>query len=142
MPPSPNAAVAVRLVLDFNPASVTSELADATVVSVRPKVHPKRSAARPERGEGGGNDDILVTVLVEIDKAAIAGNVFASTGDPAVCHDRIEKIRRAHDLAGVKDRKIVDNFRLGMGKAVLRRAKKRGKRKSEKGKGDKGFHGG
>ena len=132
----------MRLVLDFDPAGVTSELADATVVSIRPKVHPKRSATRPERGEGLGNDDILVTVLVEIDKTAIAGNVFALAGDPAVCHDRIEKIRRAHDLAGVKEREIVDNFRLGMGKAVLRRAKKRGERKSEKGKGDKCFHDG
>ena len=72
--------MAVRLVLNFDPASVTSELADATVVSIRPKVHPKRSAARPERGEWLGNDDILVTVLVEIDKAAVAGNVFASAG--------------------------------------------------------------
>ena len=140
MPPSPNAAVAVRLVLDFDPAGVTSELADATVVSIRPKVHPKRSAARPEIREGRGNDDILVTVLVEIDKTAIAGNVFALAGDPAVCHDRIEKIRSAHDLAGVKEREIVDNFRLGMRKAVLRRAKKGGKRKSEKGDDADNFH--
>ena len=132
----------MRLVLDFNPAGVTSELADATVVSIRPKVHPKRSAARSEIGEGRGNDDILMSVLVEIDKAAITRNVFASTGAPTVRHDRIEKIRRAYDLAGVKDRKIVDNFRLGMGKVVLRRAKKRGERKSEKGKGDKCFHDG
>ena len=51
MLPSPNAAVAVRLVLDFDPAVVTSELVDATVVSIRPTVHPKRSAARPEKGE-------------------------------------------------------------------------------------------
>ena len=142
MPPSPNAAVAVRLVLNFDPTGVTSELADATVVSIRPKVHPKRTAARSKRGERFGNNDILVTVLVEIDKAAIAGNVLASAGVSAVCHNRIEEVCRAHDLAGVKDRKIVDNFRLGMGKAVLRRAKKRGERKSEKGKGDKCFHDG
>ena len=140
MPPSPNAAVAVRLVLDFNPASVTSELTDATVVPVRPKVHPKRSAARPERGERFGNDDVLVTVLVEIDKAAISGNVFASAGVSSVRHNRIEEVCRAHDLAGVEEREIVNDFRLGMGKHLGRLAGDGEER--EKGKGDKGFHGG
>ena len=140
MPPSPNAAVAVRLVLDFDPAGVTSELADATVVSIRPKVHPKRSAARPEIREGRGNDDILVTVLVEIDKAAIARNVLVPAGVPAVCYDRIEEVCRAHDLAGIQNREIVNDFRLCVRKRIIRLATNGNERKREKGDCANNFH--